>query len=59
MNMEKVKKIILALGAAYCMYGLFLLVTLGCAIVYDYVNGGNEAFHWVYEMQTTDYLSTL
>lgn len=46
------KKFIIGLGAAYCFYAMVLVVSIIAALMYDYINGGNEAFHWVYKMQT-------
>ena len=40
------------IGALYVVYALVLVVTFAGAMIYDYVNGGNEAFHLVYKMQT-------
>ena len=49
--MEKIKTIIIGLGFIGCLYAFVLLASLIGAVVYDNVNGGHEAFHWLYTMQ--------
>ena len=44
--------ILFGIGALYVAYALVLVITFAGAMIYDYVNGGNEAFHLVYKMQT-------
>jgi hypothetical protein len=44
--------VLFGIGALYVAYALVLVVTFAGAMIYDYVNGGNEAFHMVYKMQT-------
>ena len=49
--------ILFGIGALYVAYALVLVITFAGAMIYDYVNGGYEAFHLVYKMHNFSLMS--
>lgn len=49
--------VLFGIGALYVLYALVLIVSFVGAMIYDYVNGGYEAFHLVYKMHNFSLMS--
>lgn len=49
--------VLFGIGALYFLYALVLIVSFVGAMIYDYVNGGYEAFHLVYKMHNFSLMS--
>ena len=49
--------VLFGIGALYVLYAFVLVISFVGAMIYDYVNGGYEAFHLVYKMHNFSLMS--